>query len=80
MTHNQIIRLWPNTKRLADSLKLNYLTVSSWKIRNRIPDKHWLKLIEQARIDKIKGVNLQTLANGTTRIRRPKTNGSAEGR
>jgi len=50
----QVIALWPTAREFASDLNVQYSTVCSWKMRNRIPPEYWLEILAAARLRKYK--------------------------
>jgi hypothetical protein len=45
---DDIFRIWPSIKDMADDINQLPDTVSRWKLRRRIPEDAWPKIIERA--------------------------------
>lgn len=62
-THAQIVNLWPTARDLAVQIRVEVETVRRWRQRNRIPLKHWGRIVNAAK-DNRYGVTHQELALG----------------
>lgn len=61
-----IFALWPSIREMADALNEKSDTVLRWRIRGRIPEDAWPKLIEEAT-----SRHIQITANDLLTLNRP---------
>ena len=61
LTHREMLDLWPSREALAAELGMDGGNVRLWRHADRIPLRHWERLVAAAERWGIKGVTLEAL-------------------
>jgi hypothetical protein len=64
MEHSRVISLWPSDFEFAADAGVPLSLVRSWKFRNAIPGRYWLKIADAAQRRGIWSVTLRAIAMG----------------
>ena len=64
MTVIELVEQLGGIQPVADSLGLDYQCVRAWRLRGRIPARHWPAVAELARRRRVRGVSIEALAMG----------------
>lgn len=63
MNYVDILNLWPDRKTLAADAGISAFAVDKWFIRKSIPQQYWPRLVDAARLRRLRGVTADTFLN-----------------
>ena len=71
-----LLAAFADLRALADALDVPHGTVSAWKHRDSIPERHWRGIAKAAKNLSVRGVTYDALSRASSTKRNPKRAGA----